>query len=305
MTAHVVHQFVEATTARGPRAFYSAYLSQVTRLVVVHDGVDALFTHVISRTAVNPVIAWHSAVPGASLRGVWFPSLREAWIDPEIWRHYAPAYGPEVVHVSSSRPATPYPDCVERSAVSRFLQAAHAFLTDWGDGGWFERLPALEQMVRQLPPHSGPGRDEHYFGSPLTGQGPQSFLPDRFAALAVTIHLGGWRSRDKFQVIRRLGEIALCQGYRVEFYHDTLDPAAIDHIILPEAGWGITNATSPHHLPSGQKAFWYDPPQSKGPSEDCLTGFYLAYSEAWRQLWSEAPAGLSHLTVPLTMPSVW
>jgi hypothetical protein len=210
------------------------------------------------------------------------------WVAKPWWRSAVNASA----SLSTFEPSAPRLAAVGPTAATAYLKAAltfwlHACADDPFDWvqltdplGRFDRIPACAQPS---------AIDLHFFGSPLTAHGPTSFLESRFRQLQRTIHLEGPKSLSKHALIRRLGEIALMRGHSVEFYHDTLDPSLIDHLIVVDLALGITHQAAPHWLAPGASSEWYRSPTPLHLQAKDLESFQHAYQLAW--------SALSHQTV--------
>lgn len=257
--------WLEAETALGFRTFYAGHLSAVRRVVAIR-GPSAPILDSIAKTYTDQgrrVVKWHAVHSRDGLRGVVVPQRQTAWVAEELFEQIPAAAGPEPERMIVG-PNPPFdPRLAElKSRLRKCLAAALTALNEWESG--FDAAAAWDRSLTDAwcarwlqSSKTRPGRARHYFGSPLTPQGPDlSFLSQRFSRLETTVHLRGTPSASAGQALRRFGDQAILRGYSVDIYHDSLDPSRIDHLVVPELSLGLTHARPPHDLAEGRSALW-------------------------------------------------
>jgi len=311
MRSKTQDQWLEAETALGFRSFYALHLRSVKRLTVFHGLAHPLLIHFAEmyQDKGADVIRWHSVHQANTLTGVIVPSEEIAWVSGEVYR---PLRLPPTIIIDSI-PVGPNvgisPDEVAlKLRIKASLQGAFTALSEYSllheaaSQGGEDQLHQWVQQFLDAPRPAGPASDAHFFGTPLTAQGPQcSFLAEKFRGLETTVHLHGDPSDMNARLIRRFGEIALLRGYPVHFYHDSLSPARIDHVIIPTLRLGFTNASPPHELPGGKHRTTVNPTAKTPPitaeGESWWQTYQRFYTHAWQLM--EVLGALRDETTPV------
>lgn len=255
--------WLEAETAIGFRTFYALHLRTVGKVMVIHGPSTVILNRIAEtyNTRGAVVVRWHSVHDPAALTGVVVPHQGTAWICGELYQKLSLMNGTAVESIPAGPDAPPAPEMdALHQRVKRCLAGALAAWREYEIAAASTRCPnpmPIQPWIEQyLPPsraHLESAPDLHFFGVPLTAEGPHpSFLAREFQRLKTTIHLTGGMGFENAQWVRRFGEQALLQGYAVHFYHDALDPARIDHLIIPELSLGMTNARSAHEMMGGR-----------------------------------------------------
>lgn len=289
-----IDEWLEAETARGFRSFYAAHLQTIRQVNVVnalHIPVE-LEEEMASRDI--PWHRWHCVYHPADSVGLLVPQHHQAWLVASRVQ-YLPAT------LQSALNITPLP--LVAYDETRFRRIQHCLagaLTALGEcEALYHPIPQtvlhhlIEQWTTQyLPPARRPSGawGPHFFGSPLTREGPHTeFLATRFSQLDTIIQILDAPPTTISRLIRRMGELALLHGIAPEWYHDGLNPDHIDHLVLPTVGVGVTHAQAPHwiHPISGEKITWNLSTLSSVslPSHDMREPWGIVFQHLYTQAW--------------------
>ncbi|MCY0878993.1 MAG: hypothetical protein OWU84_08635 [Firmicutes bacterium] len=259
MSSSLFRTFLEAETASGFRHFYALHRrSMDTVLSVDPAAVLPALLHDQKRPA--RLIAWHSVYSPSTLVGLADYDNRCAWIHPQYFSAGFPGLDPKADGVGPVHgPGCPWPSLrqeLKACLMGALLARTEAEQHQPTDSGMLTAV--VEEWIHQYLSPLGPsttGDDTHFFGVPLTPEGPYSlFLDETFSSLEESVHLIACCHRDASRLLRRFGEEALLRGYSVQYFHDALEPATINHLVLPERRLGLTHAEAPHCAPPGKHA---------------------------------------------------
>lgn len=303
MSYRSIDQFAEAETSLGFRHFYPHLVRGLKNLIVV-PGVAPAVLRTVAETLEGrvPMTRWHHAHHAEKLTGLCFPQHHTAVLDEGVYQRTLPVLDTTSVHwMPRTDPVdVPLHDINGHLILARrLLEAAQTFrdayeyLLHTHHAIPEESCTHLRQeLVESLLAGVGSdkvGRSNHYFGSVLTADGPAHFLQSILGQVSHRIALTGPSITAKTSLIRRVGEIALTQGFDVQFYHCGLHPSRIDHIVVPERQFAITNAEPPHLLPylPTDRVVAFSPAPMDLPRqlvEQLWASYQSAYHTAWQEM---------------------
>ncbi len=91
------------------------------------------------------------------------------------------------------------------------------------------------------------GKKHHYFASANTGRGFANYYEDIFGSVPRVWYIKGGPGTGKSHLLRRVASEASARGMTVLLYHCSSDATSLDGVLLPEAGFGMLDATAPHN----------------------------------------------------------
>ncbi|MCY0898170.1 MAG: hypothetical protein OWU33_04415 [Firmicutes bacterium] len=292
MISRLSHAFLEAETAAGFRQFYALHL-RTMRDIASGDPKGVLTDLEASPVTATEVTLWHSVYQPTEVIGIVDHTRHRAWIHPQHFAAGVLLVDPLTSWYSTSayaqvRHTLPWhslrlnlKECLTGALAAR-TQAEQQCSTDPASF----ITPVTDWITRYLstPSSSCEAVDTHFFGNPLTGAGPYTnFLDETFRALQETVHIIACCHRDASALLRRFGEQALLRGYAVHYYHDALEPATINHLVLPQQQLGITHAEAPHLLPPGRHALSVTLGESPSHrATEWWSVFQMFYCRAWQ-----------------------
>jgi hypothetical protein len=215
----------------------------------------------------------HCSSDNGSLDGVYIPALDTALIDgtsPHIVDPRNPGAVDTIIHLGDFWDETGMRH--NREAILRcnrevgrlfrraygYLAAAKTFNDQYeachNDSGAvdFARLNTVTSEIIESIFADAPQvkdrkpRDRHLFASAITPEGPWNHLETLFGHLKRRFIVTGLPGTGKTTLVRRVAEAGLLRGYHAEIFHCSLDPTRYDHVIFPELGVAVVNASEPH-----------------------------------------------------------
>lgn len=138
------------------------------------------------------------------------------------------------------------------AAAKIFLDEVKSYYRDTGalDVGALDKkvLELTHEIFEGKPRQTDSPKARHLFATAITPQGPESHLDTIVDDMETRYIINGDDGTGKNTLVRRLMEAALMRGHNVEAYHCALDPALIDHLVIPELGVTVINAVEPHYF---------------------------------------------------------
>jgi len=220
---------------------------------------------------------FHCSSDCNSLDGVHIPSLGVALVDgtaPHVIDPQHPGIIQSVIELSAY-----WNDAVLRTKREEMRQAVHhksilfrraygylalakqiraeieAYVEETGalDKAGLNRL-AL-QLTQDLFPNGistgRPPRERHLFASAITPEGVVNHLPTLVDGTHRRVWVRGANGVNCSLIINAVLQAAQLRGYYTEVYHCPLDPKRIDHVIIPQLGMAVCNASEPYDLVLG------------------------------------------------------
>ncbi|MDW7673129.1 MAG: PRK06851 family protein [Bacillota bacterium] len=102
------------------------------------------------------------------------------------------------------------------------------------------------------------GSTRHLFGSGITPDGLVNYLDTIFHSLDKKILINGDPGTGKSTIMKKLVDEAVSRNINVEVYHCTLNPANIEHLLLPDLKVGVITNTKPHFQRSASEDLVFD-----------------------------------------------
>ncbi len=137
-------------------------------------------------------------------------------------------------------------------AAKIFLDEVKSYYRDTGalDVGALDKkvLELTHQIFEGKPRQTDSPKARHLFATAITPKGPESHLDSIVADVETRYIINGDDGTGKNTLVRRLMEAALMRGHHVEAYHCALDPALVDHLVIPDIGIAVINAVEPHYF---------------------------------------------------------
>lgn len=275
------HLFPGNNTSEGFFSFYQ-YLppqpEKLTRYYIIKGGPGvgkSTFMRTIAETMVDmgyDAELHHCSSDNASLDGAVLPALGVAFVDgtaPHVIDPVFPGAAEEIINLGEfwntaglqkDRPqimaATTEIGRLFRRAY-RHLAAAKVFLDEYesafsepGVMDWSavnrETLELLGDIFGSAG-HSGhPSVQRHLFATAITPDGPRSFLDNIVSGIRKRYVIIGEPGTGKTTMLRQVADRAALLGLYAEVFHCALEPAKVDHVIIPELNAAVINGSAPH-----------------------------------------------------------
>ncbi|WP_088189223.1 PRK06851 family protein [Desulfosporosinus sp. FKA] len=94
--------------------------------------------------------------------------------------------------------------------------------------------------------NTGHGKERHLFAWAHTPQGKTQFIDTLLQDTSALYLLKGQPGTGKSTFLKRIAERAITYGLNVEYYHNTLDPAKLDLIIMPDLHKAMCAVSEPY-----------------------------------------------------------
>ncbi|KLU64886.1 ATP-dependent RecD-like DNA helicase [Desulfosporosinus acididurans] len=94
--------------------------------------------------------------------------------------------------------------------------------------------------------NTGHGKERHLFAWAHTPQGKTQFIDTLLQDTSALYLLKGQPGTGKSTFLKRIAERAITYGLNVEYYHNTLDPAKLDLIIMPDLHKALCVVSEPY-----------------------------------------------------------
>ncbi len=209
----------------------------------------------------------HCASDIGSLDGLVVPALKVAFIDgmhPHVYDPQYPGALDQILNLgeywdSSGIRAHQQEIMAISGEGSRLFQSAYRYLGaarqihgNWAekigmmqDWGWVNQqsYQLLNAIMGARPIATQPGRDRHLFASAFTPQGPKSYPEPLTGPATEVIVIKGPPGSGKSTLLHKIAAAALERGYLTELYHSPMEPAQLQHVLLPEPDVFIATST--------------------------------------------------------------
>jgi len=137
----------------------------------------------------------------------------------------------------------------------RFLRTAGDVLDDWSEAN-AEALMAgvankiarsvVDQITQDAPVADRPGTERHLFASAITPDGFVNYLDTVVSGCDRRYVVRGGPGSGKSTLISRVAARAVECGMDVELFHCSLNPASLEHLVIPSIGTAIITSVEPH-----------------------------------------------------------
>ncbi len=200
----------------------------------------------------------HCSSDPASLDGIVVPAVRTALLDgtkPHIYDPKFPGAVDEIINLGEYLNAGGLREhSQEIQAVNlegsrrfrsayRYLEAARLVyenleekikgMQDWG---WVnqESDRLCKEIFRDMPVAGKLGRQRHLFISAFTPDGPKTHIDSLPGPNTSIVMIKGQPGTGKSTLLGKLATAAVERGCGVEIYHHPVDPAKLQHVLIPE-----------------------------------------------------------------------
>ena len=202
-----------------------------------------------------------------SLDGLVIPTLKVAFLDgmkPHLYDPQFPGAVDEILnlgeywnsagiraHTQVIMAAVTEGSRLFRSAY-RYLGAAREIHENWEekigamqDWGWVnqESHQLCKDILGNRPIAASPGRQRHLFVSAFTPEGPKSYVQTLAGPASRRIVIKGQPGAGKSTLLAKIATAAGERGYHVENYHSPIDPAKLQHVLIPELDTLLATST--------------------------------------------------------------
>lgn len=209
----------------------------------------------------------HCASDNNSLDGLVIPALKVAFLDgmrPHLYDPQFPGAVDEILnlgdywnsvgiraHAQAIMDAAEEGSRLFRSAY-RYLGAARQIHQNWEekikemqDWGWInqESHKLCKDILGNRSIAMSPGRQRHLFASAFTPEGPKSYVETLIGSGTRQIVIKGQPGTGKSTLLTKIATAAGERGYYVENYHSPIDPAKLQHVLIPELDTILATST--------------------------------------------------------------
>jgi hypothetical protein len=271
-------------TAQGFYSFYEHIIGPDARRILIIKGGPGVGKSTFMRKTAEALLErgldvelhFCSSDPG-SLDAVVFPQIGVAMIDgtaPHVTDPRNPGAVDEILHLgdfwdeSAMRAKRQKIQEVNREVgrlferAYRFLRAARAVYDDIEAAnmegmnfGFANKIG--DHLLRELFAgiHVSPlvGRQRHLFASANTPKGVVHYLPTIIGPMKHKYIIEGDPGTGKSTLLLKMATAALERGYFVEMYHCALNPAKVEHVVVPGMSLVLTKSIEPHVTRPGPK----------------------------------------------------
>ncbi len=264
-------------TSQGFYSFYHNILpDDATRLLIIKGGPGVGKSTLMKKLGEAMIDMGydteyhHCSSDNNSLDGVVFPQIGVALIDgtsPHIVDPKHPGAVDEIVHLGEywheegvrqykaeiMETTRQVKTCFQRAY--RFLKAAQVVYDDWEavvrEGMDFGRANQLaDDLVRELfgstRVASQIGSVRRLFASAITPDGMMNYLYSILGRCQKKYVIEGEPGSGKSVLLEKVATAARERNHRVELYHCPLNPAKIEHVVIPSLSTALTKSIEPH-----------------------------------------------------------
>ena len=271
------HMFAGGNTAEGFRSFYNHIIGPDAARVIVIKGGPGVGKSTFMKNVADRITQlgqsadfFHCSSDPGSLDGVVFPEIGVALIDgtaPHTVDPRFPGAVDEILYlgdywnesaIRASRDAI----IACTKDISRLFQRAYRFLRTAGDvlDDWSESNaealmagPAnkvarsvVDQIIGTAPVADRPGVERHLFASAITPDGFVNYLETVVAGCNRRYVVRGGPGSGKSTLISRVAARAVECGMDAELFHCSLNPASLEHLVIPSIGAAMITSVEPH-----------------------------------------------------------
>lgn len=281
--------FAGGNTAEGFRSFYNHIIGQDAERVIVIKGGPGVGKSTFMKRIADHIASlgqsvdfFHCSSDPGSLDGVVFPQIGVALIDgtaPHIVDPRFPGAVDEILYLgdywneSAIRAArNDIVACTKN--ISRLFQRAYRFLRTAGDvlDDWSEAnaealmagvanrmaWSVVDQITGDTPVANCPGAERHLFASAITPDGFVNYLDTVVSGCDRKYIVRGGPGSGKSTLISRVAARAVECGMDVELFHCSLNPASLEHLVIPSIGTAIVTSVEPHEWTASPDAAIHD-----------------------------------------------
>lgn len=216
------------------------------------------------------VEAFHCSSDPESLDAVRIPSLEVAWVDgtaPHVIDPKYPGIFDEILDFGAFLDPSPLQDrkaeVLEIQAevsqgfqrAFRYLRAAKSIHENiaaantiaMSHGKLNERIQLLVgNIFGHRTPSSVTGYQRRMFANAFTPVGVVHYLPSLMDPVPKRYVVTGEPGTGKSTLLKAVADAAVTQGFDTEVFHSPLDPASIDHVIIPRLGVAVITSAEDH-----------------------------------------------------------
>lgn len=281
MQAQVRKMFLGGNTGYGFYSFYEQVVSgESSKTFILKGGPGTGKSNFMRQIAEQmvargyPVEEFYCSSDSTSLDGVQMPSIGVALIDgtaPHMIDPKHPGAIESVIDLSAywDETALKAKRDLVRAAVSKsgflfrraygYLNLARqlndeqeAYIRELGalNVRGLDRLAVdlIEELLPEAAPCSPKARERHLFASAITPQGLVNHLSSITEGVSKLVLVRGPAGSGRTTLVNELLQAARKRGYDVEVYHCAIDPKRIDHVLIPQLGIAVCNASEPHGI---------------------------------------------------------
>jgi len=269
--------FAGGNTAEGFRSFYNHIIGQEAARVIVIKGGPGVGKSTFMKYVADHITRlgqsadfFHCSSDPGSLDGVVFPDMGVALIDgtaPHTVDPRFPGAVDEILYLgdywNESAIRASRDDIVACTRdISRLFQRAYRFLRTAGDvlDDWSEAnaealitgtankvaRSVVDQITQDAPVADRPGTERHLFASAITPDGFVNYLDTVVSGCDRRYVVRGGPGSGKSTLISRVAARAVECGMDVELFHCSLNPASLEHLVIPSIGTAIITSVEPH-----------------------------------------------------------
>ncbi|MDI3279938.1 MAG: PRK06851 family protein [Bacillota bacterium] len=126
-----------------------------------------------------------------------------------------------------------------------------------------------ERICGSAPVAEVPGKARHLFASAISPRGLVHHLETILGRLPRVVVLQGPPGSGKSTLLQKVAAHVQERGFDVECYHCSLDPARLEHLVVPALGVGVVTSAEPH-------LYWPPQPEAVVDLGTCLRAGELA-----------------------------
>ncbi|MEA4884336.1 MAG: PRK06851 family protein [Clostridia bacterium] len=299
MSSHALvrQMFAGGNTSVGFHSFYNYIIGHdAARVIVIKGGPGVGKSTLMKYVGENmlsrgyDVELFHCSSDPESLDGVVFPGIGVALIDgtaPHIVDPVFPGAVDEILYMGeywdeSAMRAARNQIVACTKDVSRLFQRAYRFLRtasdvldDWSeanaeglDHGAANKVAdtVIGDIIGTANVADRPGAERHLFASAITPAGFVNHLETVVAACSRRYVVEGGPGSGKSRLITHAANRALECGFDVELFHCSLNPASLEHLIIPALGVAVITSVEPHQWTIGNDDTLVDMAQCLDPA---------------------------------------
>jgi len=274
---HIRRVFPGNNTSRGFYSFYDQIIPPDARRIMVIKGGPGVGKSTFMRRIGEELVErgfdaefHHCSSDNSSLDGVACRDIGVALIDgtaPHVMDPKNPGAVDEIIHLGDFwnedgmrahkgeilRLNREVGALFERAY--RYLRAAQAVYEDWEmadheamDYGLANvRAAALiDEVFGDRPVSSRCGHSRHLFASAITPDGMVNYLDTIIGPMTRRFLIQGTAGTGKSTLLRKVAEAGVERGLFVEMFHCALNPAKVEHVVIPGLGVALAKSIEPH-----------------------------------------------------------
>jgi Mrp family chromosome partitioning ATPase len=265
-------------TSLGFYSFYDHIITpDATRIMVIKGGPGvgkSTFMRTIATTLVDRGFdcEFHNcSSDNGSLDGVVFPQIGVALIDgtaPHVIDPKNPGCVDEIIHLgdfwdekairANKREILAGNREIGRlfARAYRYLRAAQAVYEDWEeanteamDFGRANRIAyeLTQELLEGRAISARTGRERRLFASAITPDGHINYLDTILQPCRSRYIIEGDPGTGKSTLLQKVANAAVERGCDVELYHCPLNPAKVEHVLIPALSVALTKSIEPHN----------------------------------------------------------